>query len=107
MKSNTVYTVTLIDLRYKGSVLGYQKTPAIFTNLDDAIFVVKNNMEDLCDGGNYQYAVIEKNKLNEVRPLLNDYTPIKQWFKYNSILDEFEECEEPKQFNRVNGFGIG
>jgi hypothetical protein len=102
-----VYTVTTLDLRGSDNILGYQKTPAIFTILDDAIFAVQNNLNDLSDEGNYQYAVIEKNWLNEVRPLINDDNNNKMWFRYNSILDEFEMCAEPKQFARVNGFGIG
>jgi hypothetical protein len=102
-----VYTVTVIDVRDGDSVLGFQKTPAIFTTLDKATYAVVNNENDLADDGTYQYAVIEQSWLNEIRPLLDLTNTTKMWYQYNSVLDEFQACSEPKQFNRVNGFGIG
>lgn len=102
-----VYTVTVIDVNSDTeNPLGFQKTPAIFTSLERAIYTVSNNDCDLADGGTYQYAVIESNNLNEVRPLLN-CNGEQHWFKFNSVLDEFEKCIAPKQFTRISGFGIG
>ncbi len=103
MKTNTVFTVTLIDLNADES-LGIWRTPLITTQLEKAVYAVKNNEENLSDSGDFQYAVIEETFLDSIRP-----TPVnkKYWFKYNSVTDEFEECLPPKQFIRVYGFGIG
>jgi len=105
-KSQPIYTVTVIDTRDTTSVLGFQKTPAIFTDLQRAVYAVTNNEGDLADESTYQYAVIEQTWLNEIRPLLEVSTD-KLWYQYNSVLDEFHPCNEPKQFHRVHGFGIG
>jgi len=102
-----VYTITVIDIRDGDSVLGFQKTPAIFTTLEHAVYAVVNNENDLADDGTYQYATIQQTWLNEIRPLLQLTNTTKLWYQYNSVLDEFQPCIEPKQFNRVNGFGIG
>jgi len=29
------------------------------------------------------------------------------WYKYNSVIDEFEPCEMPIVFRNQTGFGIG
>jgi len=105
MINNIVYTVTVIDLRVN-SPLGFRTTPVICTALEDAIYIVKNNSNDLADGATYQYAVIEKTLLNNVRPNL-DVQSMKLWYKYNSILDEFESCEVPPVLRNQTGFGIG
>lgn len=96
----------MIDTRDTDNILGFQKTPAIFTDLNRAIYAVINNENDLADDSTYQYAVIEQTTLNEIRPLL-ECASIKYWYQYNSVIDEFQPCNEPKQFARVNGFGIG
>ena len=100
-----VYTVTVIDL-YTDKVLGLRRTPAIFTDLNKAIYTVRNNVENLSDGIMYQYAVIEESELNVVRPNL-DAQKFRVWFKYNSVLDEFEETSPPPQLRTQSGFGIG
>jgi len=100
-----VYTVTVIDL-YTDKVLGLRRTPAIFTDLNKAIYTVRNNVENLSDGIMYQYAVIEESELNVVRPNL-DGQGLRLWFKYNSALDEFEESSPPLQLRMQSGFGIG
>jgi len=105
--NNVVYTITVVDIRDSDNVLGFQKTPGIFTDLDTAVYAVTNNDNDLADGNTYQYAVIEQTWLNQIRPLLESGLTIKKWYQYNSVLDEFQPCNEPKQFNRVSGFGIG
>lgn len=105
-KYPVVYSITMVDLSDFDNPLGFQKTAAIFTDLNRASYAVKNNEDNLADSGAYQYAVIEKTALNLIRPLI-DCSELKLWFKYNSILDEFEPCVEPKQFIRVSGFGIG
>ena len=104
-KINTVYTVTVIDL-YTDTVLGLRRTPAIFTDLDSAIYTVRNNVDNLSDGILYQYAVIEETVLNVVRPNL-EHSNLRLWFKYNSALDEFVECKAPPQLRMQTGFGIG
>ena len=106
MTNNIVYTVTVIDL-YTDKVLGFRRTPAIFTDVHQAVYVVKNNICDLSDGINYQYAVIEESVLNVVRPSLDYVKPFQLWFKYNSVTDEFEQCNVPHQLNGQSGFGIG
>ena len=105
MINPTVYTVTVIDL-YTDKVLGIRRTPAIFTQFKYAEHVVKNNSGDLADMSNYQYAVIEETVLNVVRPCI-DMQFSKWWYKYNSVIDEFEECNAPPQLINQSGFGIG
>jgi len=102
---SNVYTVTVIDLRNL-LPLGIRRTPLICTELEDAIYAVKNNMQDLADGATYQYAVIEKTVLNIIRPNI-DGDGIRLWYKYNSVIDEFEVCEVPQALRNQTGFGIG
>jgi hypothetical protein len=101
-----VYTVTVIDL-YADKVLGIRRTPVIYTDLKIAIQSVKDNSNNLSDGLNYQYAVIEQTVLNVIRPCVDVIKPIHWWFKYNSATDEFEECKPPLGFQYQCGFGIG
>jgi len=105
MISNTVYTVTVIDIRNL-IPLGIRRTPLICTELEDAIYAVKNNLRDLADGSTYQYAVIEKSMVNIIRPNI-ETNSMKLWYKYNSVIDEFEPCEMPVVFRNQTGFGIG
>lgn len=102
-----VYTATVLDI-IGDPVLGIRRTPAIFTSLETAITAVKNNDEDMADHNLYQYAVIEETLLDTIRPHIQRGERI--WFKYNSILDEFEECDVrriPPHISRLYGFGIG
>ena len=103
--NNIVYTVTVIDLRNL-LPLGIRRTPVICTELEDAIYAVKNNMRDLADGATYQYAVIESSILDEIRPNL-EVQSMRLWYKYNSVTDEFEPCEIPPVLRNQTGFGIG
>ena len=105
MISSTVYTVTVIDLRNL-LPLGIRRTPLICTELEDAICAVKNNLRDLADGSTYQYAVIERSLLNEIRPNLEQQS-MRLWYKYNSVIDEFEPSEMPVALRNQTGFGIG
>jgi len=105
MITSTVYTVTVIDLRNL-LPLGIRRTPLICTELEDAIYAVKNNLRDLADGATYQYAVIERSILNEIRPNL-EQTSMRLWYKYNSVIDEFEPCDIPVALRNQTGFGIG
>ena len=105
MITSTVYTVTVIDLRNL-LPLGIRRTPLICTELEDAIYAVKNNLRDLADGATYQYAVIERSMLNEIRPNL-EQTSMRLWYKYNSVIDEFEPCDIPVALRNQTGFGIG
>jgi hypothetical protein len=102
-----VYSVTLIDLM-GDPVLGNRRTPVIFTSLDRAIKAVKNNEDDLADNNLYQYAVIEETELDIIRPDLETSTQ-KYWFKYNTVLDEFEPFTNTQNHTIFNlsGFGIG
>lgn len=102
-----VFTVTVIDI-VGDPVLGNRRTPAIFTSLDDAVRAVRNNDNDMADDNFYQYAVIEETLLNVVYPMIDGGE--KLWFRYNSILDEFEPCEPitvPNRLAKLHGFGIG
>lgn len=103
-----VYTVTVVDV-VGDPVLGIRRTPAVFTDLNQAVTTVRNNDEDLSDDNLYQYAVIEETELNVIRPDL--CSGIKQWwFKYNTALDEFVPCEisaVPTPISKLKGFGIG
>jgi len=74
--------------------------------LEDAIYAVKNNLRDLADGSTYQYAVIERSLLNEIRPNLEQQS-MRLWYKYNSVIDEFEPSEMPIALRNQTGFGIG
>lgn len=105
MTEFVVYTVTVIDIRNL-LPLGIRRTPVICTELEDAIYLVKNNIRDIADGATYQYAVIEKTILNSVRPNI-DGSGIRLWYKYNSVIDEFEVCEVPHALRNQTGFGIG
>jgi hypothetical protein len=102
-----VYSVTLIDL-VGDPVLGNRRTPAIFTSLERALKAVKNNEDDLADDNLYQYAVIEETMLDVIRPDLGISTQ-KYWFKYNTVLDEFEPFTNTQNLTIFNlsGFGIG
>lgn len=103
--NNIVYSITVIDLR-SDDVLGFRRTPAIFNRLDDAIFAVKNNLNDISDDSTYQYAVIEKTELNVIRPNLETKST-QWWFRFNSASGEFLETTKPLIFLHQNGFGIG
>lgn len=105
ISDTTVYTVTVIDLR-NFLPIGIRRTPLVSTNLDEAIYAVKNNLNDLADGCTYQYAVIEKSRLNSIRPNL-ETSGFCLWYKYNSVLDEFEPCSRPPVLKNQTGFGIG
>lgn len=105
MINPTIYTITVIDL-YTDKVLGLRRTPAIFTDLNKAIYTVRNNIDNLSDGIIYQYAVIEESELNVVRPNL-EKQGLRLWFKYNSAVDEFEQSSPPPQLRMQSGFGIG
>jgi hypothetical protein len=103
----TVYTITVIDVA-TNPVIGIRRTPAIFQKLSDAIYAVKNNEMDMSDDGHYQFAVIEETHMNTVYP--NIFDSRRMWFKYNSITQEYEECQVdkvPHQISRLSGFGIG
>jgi len=103
-----VYTVTVLDVM-GDPVLGSRRTPAIFTTAEGAFTAVLNNEGDLADHNLYQYAVIEKTQLNEIRPQLYTDTT-KWWFKYNTVTEEFEPCSAsvvPPRIARLTGFGIG
>jgi hypothetical protein len=78
----------------------------VCTELEDAIYAVKNNIRDLADGATYQYAVIERSMLNEIRPNLEQIS-MRLWYKYNSVIDEFEPCDMPVALRNQTGFGIG
>ena len=105
MTNPIVYTVTVIDL-YTDKVLGIRRTPVIYTQFKYAEHTVKNNSNNLSDG-TYQYAVIEEISLNVIRPCIDYMTPNRWWYKYNSVKDEFEECQAPPQLRNQCGFGIG
>ena len=100
-----VYTVTVIDL-YTDKVLGIRRTPVIYTQFRFAEHSVKNNTMSLSDG-TYQYAVIEESVLNVIRPTIDFMKPSQWWYKYDSVLGEFEESQCPSQLRNQNGFGIG
>ena len=103
-----VYTVTVVDV-VSDPILGNRRTPAIFTSLDKALAAVRNNDCDLTDDNLYQYAVIEETHLDVVRPDIHMATQ-RIWFKYNTALEEFEQCtfeSIPRNFVRLRGFGIG
>jgi hypothetical protein len=100
-----VYTVTVIDL-YTDKILGIRRTPVIYTQFKFAEHSVKNNTMNLSDG-TYQYAVIEESVLNVIRPTIDFMKPNQWWYKYNSVLDEFETCHPPTQLINQSGFGIG
>jgi hypothetical protein len=103
--SNTVFSITLIDLR-TDKVLGIRRTPAIFNRLDDAMFAVKNNLSDLSDDSTFQYAVIEETELNSIRPNLENHSK-QWWFRFNSVSSEFIRIDKPQQFLYQSGFGVG
>jgi hypothetical protein len=102
-----VFTVTVIDI-IGDPVLGNRRTPAIYTDMESAILALKNNESDMSDDGFYQYAVIEETSLNVVYPFVDSGK--QKWFRYNSVLNEFEPCEPsnvPNKISRLHGFGIG
>jgi hypothetical protein len=102
-----IFTVTVVDV-VSDPVLGVRRTPGIFTDLNQALFAVRNNEGNISDNGQYQYAVIEETLLNELCPYLLDGQRL--WFKYNSIRDEYEPCSPdkvPNKLARLVGFGIG
>ena len=89
MINQTVYTITVLDL-YTDKILGIRRTPAIFTDLHDAIYTVRNNVDNLSDGILYQYAVIEESLLNVVRPNI-EHSSLRLWFKYNSVMVDIHQ----------------
>lgn len=102
-----VFTVTVLNI-IDDPVLGNRRTPVIYTSLQDAIRAVRDNEGDMADDGYYQYAVIEETLLNTIYPFINNGE--KLWFKYNSIIDEFEPCSNltlPQNITKLCGFGIG
>jgi len=102
----TVYTVTVIDINDKKNILGVRRTPLLCTKLQQAVFAVRNNSEDLSDGGTYLYAVVEETVLDTIRPALtHEFQQL--WFKYNSANEEYIPITRPTQFAHQSGFGIG
>lgn len=104
--NNTVYSITVIDVRDKNNLTGIRSTPGIFSKFSDAEYAIKNNSSDLSDNNSYQYAVIEETELNKIRPNLE--TDSRQWwYRYNSSAGEFFPTEKPSILLRQKGFGIG
>jgi len=103
-----IYTVTVLDVR-NTECPGYWRTPAIFTNLKDAIRVVRDNNLDISDGGTNQYAVVEKTYLNQIYPLAweSEADRERYWFEWNPVEEEYVEAEIPQKYVRVYSFGIG
>jgi len=101
-----LYTVTTIDVSDKKNILGIRRIPVIYSTLQEAIFSVRNNSQDLSDGGTYLYIVVEETRTNVIRPAL-EYQVREFWFRYNSAVDEYEPITKPDKFSTQSGFGVG
>ena len=100
-----MYTVTVLDF-HTDAILGIRRTPAVYTKWADADFTIRNNLQDLADGGTFQYGVIEESRLNMIRPNLECQRP-RWWYKYNQIHNIFEPCAGLAPMRYQSGFGIG
>jgi len=94
--SNIIYTVTVID-NSDPSLPDYRRTPAIFTDLDAAVNLVKNNEENIAESGENGYAVIEQTLLNKVLPPVES----RMWFEWSWESGSYELIEAPSQFAKV------
>ena len=99
--NNVIYTITVIDDSDPDSP-DYRRTPAIFTDFDAAVSIVKNNEEDIAEAGENGYAVIEQTLLNEVLPAVES----KMWFEWNWESEAYELTEVPSQFAKVPSIAL-
>ena len=97
-----VYTVTVLDVR-NSDCPGYWRTPCIFTELEDAIQVVRGNDLDISENGTNQYAVVEKTFLNQVYPCAKE----RHWFEWSHEEEEYIAMDVPQKYTKVYAFGIG
>lgn len=74
-----------------------------FSNIEDAIDLVKNNSCDINEAGYYPYVVIEN-----IAEGIYQYDSHPVWFKYNDAIDEYEKSDRPDFIDGwYVGFGIG
>lgn len=99
--SPIIYTVTVIDDSDEEQA-PYQRIPGIFSTLDRAISVIKNNESDIAESGTCRYAVIEQTSLDEILPKVKS----RAWFKWDSTEEQYVSVETPQKFERVRSFGI-
>ena len=100
-KSNVIYTITVIDDSDPDSP-DYRRTPAIFTDFDAAVSIVKNNEENIAESGENGYAVIEQTLLNKVLPPVES----KLWFEWNWESGSYELTETPSRFSKVPSIAL-
>ncbi len=94
--SNIIYIVTAID-DSDPDTPDYRRTPAIFTDLDSAVNLVKNNVKNIAESGQNSYAVIEQTLLNKVLPPVE----FRMWFEWSWKSEAYELAEAPSQFTKV------
>lgn len=99
--SNVIYTVTVIDDSVP-FVPDYRRTPAIFTDLDSAVNLVKTNEANIAESGQNGYAVIEQTLLNKVLPPVK----LRMWFEWNQESEAYEFTETPSQFTKVRNVAL-
>lgn len=94
--NNIIYTVTVID-DSNPDLPDYRRTPAIFTDLNAAVALIKTNDQNIAESGENSYAVIEQTLLNKVLPPVES----KRWFKWSWESGAYELIETPAQFVKV------
>lgn len=99
--NNVIYTVTVIDDSDPNDP-EYRRTPAIFTDLDSAVNLIKNNVENIAESGENGYAVIEQTLLNKVLP----HVEFKMWFEWNWESGSYELTEAPSQFTKIRSVAL-
>ncbi len=97
----SIYIVTVLDDADPERPL-YQRTPGIFTNIDDAISAIKNNVKNISENGFNQYAVIEQTTINKIIPVIEH----RMWFEWDATTETYQLTDSPAKFIKVVGFGI-
>jgi len=96
--SKPIYTITTI--RY--TMFYGNRTIGFYYDFKTADEVVRKNGGDMNEAGCYHYVVIE-----EVEEGLYTYPRNAYWYAWNHAKNEYERCEEPDQFKKIVGWGIG
>lgn len=101
----TMWFVTVVEKieenKFGFVVFGDDRTWGFFSNKDDAVRVLHNNITDVHESF-YEYAVIE-----EYYEGIGSSTQNRQWFKWNDKKGGYVEINEPICVRNICNFAIG
>jgi hypothetical protein len=102
MEIYTVTTLQTLDVKEKIEKHMGDRTPAWFSNWEDANDCVTENWGDIYENGHFPYAVIEK-----VPEGLYQYERMEWWYKWDTVIGSYRLIEKPEEKKCIVGFGIG